>query len=92
MAVKTKPSKKVQRLLKAGWSMYQIQTVPSSKLRKTKRENARAAERLLEKESRPMSSLDNKAKELGVWSKDFHLLSRVERKRIVSTKLSEALA
>lgn len=41
--------------------------------------------------SRPMSSLDDKAKELGVYDKQFHCMPRRERKRLVSLAFSKQL-
>lgn len=57
----------------------------------TKRQSKRAKARILKRnagEIRPDSKLDQKARELGVWSKDFHSLSRKDRHAIVARAFS----
>lgn len=68
-------------------------TPPSKNGYAKRMKSIRAAElRLVEfRLSRPVATLDAKAKELGIYDADFHILNRRERKHLVSKALSKQL-
>lgn len=67
---------------------------PPTRNRSLKRMKSIRAAQLREVEmkmSRPMSGLDKKAEELGIYNDQFHCLSRQERKQRVSLAFSKQL-
>jgi hypothetical protein len=62
------------------------------KLRKAEKLQKRRANATVTGANRPLCKLDAQAKELGVYNHAYHCMTRVERKSIVSTTLTEQLS
>lgn len=69
--------------------LRKLRPIKDRKIRMAKLEK-RGDHELQEKLIRPKSKLDFQAEELGVYGPEFHVLSRIKRKSIVSTALSQS--
>jgi len=90
----SKSRKKKLRLVASG--AWKKNPKTSLSITASQRRGAKAAERnrnaSVTGSARPLSKLDEQAKELGVYSEEYHCLTRTERKSIVSTALSQSKA